>query len=163
MSVTPVQLAIFNCFRWNVLPAMPAKKFSQSALFISHGDDDATVLVVGGCHGSGKEAAILSSRSGQPTRDQGNPWRWQKLSPMQRSRPHCPGMLLLGRDRALVAGGGNRSAEILHLPRGDKDKGVWTLLTQPVTQDFYTTFLANFNNRILAIGKSHTQLVTFDN
>ncbi len=152
MSVTPVQLAIFNCVRWNVLPSMPAKKFSQSALFISHGDDDAAVLVVGGCHSTGKEAAILSSRLDQTTRDQRNPWSWQKLSSMQRSRPHCPGMLLLGRDRVLVAGGGNRLAKVLQLPRDDNDNGVWTLLTQLVTQDFYTTFLANFNNRILAIG-----------
>ncbi len=132
---------------------MFARKHFHSALFVGHeDDDDVAVLVVGGCYGTGKEAAILSSRSNKTTRDQGNPWRWQKLSPMQIRRRLCPGMLHLGRDRVLVAGGGSRIAEILQLPRNDNDSGVWTRLRLPLARNFLITFLANFNNRILAFG-----------
>ncbi len=62
-------------------------------------------------------------------------------------------MLLIGKDRVLVAGGRSRLVELLQLPLNENDRGVWTLFTQPLTQDFYATFLVNFNNRILAFGK----------
>ncbi len=132
---------------------MFGRKHFNSALFVGdEGNDGVAVLVVGGCYGTGKEAAILSTRSNQTTRDLGNPWRWQKLSPMQMRRRHCPGMLLLRRDRFLVAGGGSRTAELLHLPREDNDSGVWTRIQVPLTKNFFITFRANFNNRILAFG-----------
>ncbi len=103
---------------------MFARKHFHSELFVGdEGDDGVAVLVVGGCYGTGREAAILSRHSNQTTRDQANSWKWQKLSPMQMCRRHCPGMLLLGRDRVLVAGGGSRIAEILQLPRDDNDSG----------------------------------------
>ncbi len=153
MLVTLVQAAAFFCVRWALLPSMFARKHFHSALFVGHEDgDDVAVLVVGGCYGTGKEAALLSSRSNQTTRDQGNPWRWQKLPPMQMCRRHFPGMLLLGRDRVLVAGGGSRIAEILHLPRDDNDSGVWTRIRVPLTRNFFITFLVNFNNRTLTFG-----------
>ncbi len=153
MLVTLVLAATFFCVRWALLPSMFGRKHFHSALFVGDvGDNGVAVLVVGGCNGTGTEAAILSSRSNQTTRDLGNPWRWQKLSPMQMCRRHCPGMLLLGRDRVLVAGGGSRTAEILHLPRDDNDSGVWTRIRMPLTKNFFITFLANFNNRILAFG-----------
>ncbi len=48
---------------------------------------------------------------------------------------------------------GSKTAEILQLPRNDNDKGVWTLLTQQMTQGFSWTFLVNFNNRIVAVSE----------
>ncbi len=131
----------------------------QSALFIGVDEcDDVAVLVVGGNCGTGKEAELLTSRPRRLRRDQGsegNPWRWQLLSPMQSGRPNCPGMLRLGKERVLVVGSGRgRSAEILQLPRGDNDRGVWTLLHETMTQEFAKTFLVNFSGRILAFGES---------
>ncbi len=109
--------------------------------------------MVGGCNGTGKEAGLLTSRPRQAARDKGNPWNCQTLAPMNESRRHCPDMLLLGRDRVLVATGGSSLAEVLHVPRHDNDRDVWTLITQPLTQAYHTTILVNFNNRFLAIGK----------
>ncbi len=131
----------------------------QSALFIGVEEgDDVAVLVVGGNCGTGSEAEMLTSRPRRTRREQGKqgfPWRWQQLSPMQSGRPNHPGMLRLGKERVLVVGNGRgRSAEILQLPRGDNDKGVWTLLHETMTQEFAKTFLANFNGRILAFGES---------
>ncbi len=40
---------------------------------------------------------------------------------------------------------------MLQLSRDDNDKGVWTLLTQPTTQGFGTTFLVNFNNGVVDV------------
>ncbi len=111
--------------------------------------------MVGGFGGTGKEAGLLSGHSNQAGSDEEIQWKWQQLSQMNESRRNCPGMLLLGRDRVFVAGGGTRLAEILHLSLNDNDRGIWTLLTQPLTQAFRETFLVNCNNRILAIGKSH--------
>ncbi len=130
----------------------------QSALFIGDEEgDDVAILIVGGNCGTGKEAEMLTSRPRRTRRDQGkggNPWRWQQLSPMQMGRHGHPGMLRLGKERVLVVGSGRgRSAEILQLPRGDNDRGVWTLLCETMTQQFGKTFLVNFNNRILAFGK----------
>ncbi len=131
----------------------------QSALFIStgDGDDDATLLVVGGQGGNGKEAELLTNRPPQRRGEQGSggsAWRWRQLSPMQESRCDRPGLVLLGRERVLVVGGGgNKTAEILQLPRDDTDMGVWTLLTQQMTRDFYDNFLVNFNNRIVVVGE----------
>ncbi len=130
----------------------------QSALVIGtgDGDDDAAVLVVGGGGGDGKEAELLTNRPHQRRGGQGSggsAWRWQQLSPMQEKRPWRPGILLLGRQRVLVVGGGNKTAEILQLPRDNTDMGVWTLLTQQMTRDFYDNFLVNFNNRIVVVGE----------
>ncbi len=134
----------------------------QSALFIGNGDDDATVLVVGGVGGNGDEAELLTNRPHQGRGEQGSgggggdPWRWQQLSPMQKRRWNRPGILLLGRERVLVVGGGfggNKTAEVLQLPHDDHDPGVWTLLTQPLTRNFNKTFLIIFNNCILAVGE----------
>ncbi len=59
----------------------------------------------------------------------------------------------------LVCGGGlSKTAEILHLPLYDNDKGVWTLLTQKMA--CRSTYLANFDNRIVAVGESLIILVT---
>ncbi len=131
---------------------------SQSALFIGSGDgdDDATLLVVGGWGGNSKEVELLTNRShqrrgGQASR--GSAWRWRQLSPMQESRYERPGILLLRRERVLVVGGGNNTAEIFQLPRDDNDKGVWTLLTQNLTHSFMANFLVNFNNRIVVVGE----------
>ncbi len=137
----------------------------QSALIIGIGDDDgdAAVLVVGGRGGTGKEAALLTNRPHQARGEQGNrggQWRWRQLSPMQEKRPYRPGLLLLGRGRVLVCGGGCTTAEILQLPRGNNDGGVWTLLNQGMTQSFWSTYLVNFNNRIVAVGESLITLVT---
>ncbi len=130
----------------------------HSALCI--GDEeggDVALLIVGGNGGTAKEAEMLTSRPRRTRRGQGgghNPWRWQQLSPMQTGRPNCPGMLQLGTGRVLVVGGGRgvQSAEILQLPRGDNDRGVWTLLRETMTQQFGKAFLVNFNNRVLAFG-----------
>ncbi len=137
---------------------MPQVNACQSALFIGDEDGDVAVLVVGGHGGTGKEAEILTSRPRRTRRDQGSegdPWRWQQLSPMQRGRPNRPGMLRLGKERVLVVGGSRniRSAEVLQLSLGDNDRGVWTLLNESLTQQFGKPFLVNFNNRILAFGK----------
>ncbi len=132
---------------------------AQSALSIGTGDDeeDAVVLVVGGRGGTGKEAALLTTRPHQTTAAQDNRsghWRWQQLSPMLEKRDCQPGLLLLGGERVLVCGGGNKTAEILQLPRGDNDsKGVWTLLTQQCTHIFSSTHLVKFNRRIIAVGE----------
>ncbi len=83
-------------------------------------------------------------------------WRWQQLSPMLEERGCQPGLLLLGGDRVLVCGGGFlcRTAEIFQLPRDDIDnKGVWTLLTQKFTHDFWSTYLVKFNSRLIAVGE----------
>ncbi len=131
----------------------------QAALFIGGEEgDDVVILIVGGDCGTGKEAKILTSRPRRTRGDRsngGNQWRWQQLSPMQRGRPNRPGMLRLGKECVLVVGGSRniRSTEVLQLPRGDNDRGVWTLLRETMTQQFGKTFLVNFNNRILAFGK----------
>ncbi len=133
--------------------------YLQSALFIGTGDDeeDAVVLVVGGQGGTGKEAALLTNRPHQTTAVQGNQgghWRWQQLSPMQKKRACQPGLLLLGGERVLVCGGWSKTAEILQLPRGNNDsQGVWTQLTQQLTHGFTSTFLVNFNHRVIAVGE----------
>ncbi len=54
------------------------------------------------------------------------------------------------------------AAEILQLPRGDNERGVWTLLTQEMTQYFSRTYLMNFNNRIVAVGESLITLVAMN-
>ncbi len=139
----------------------------QSALCIGNGDNDVVVLVVEGCGGKSNEAELLSNRPHKPRTNPGNlvtQWRWHKLSPMQEVRPCRPGLLLLGRERVLVCGGGDssgrkRTAEILQLPRDDDDMGVWTLITQPMTHGFCTAFLVNFNNRIVAVGELLINLV----
>ncbi len=62
---------------------MSEHNFNQSALFISTGgdnDDDEAVLVVGGCGGTGKGAALLTNRQRQARGEQGNrggQWRRQ--------------------------------------------------------------------------------------
>ncbi len=147
-----------TCLRWSVLPNMSQVNANHSALCI--GDEeggDVALLIVGGNGGSGSEAELLTSRPRRLRRDhgsRGNPWRWQRLSPMQSGRPNHPGMLRLGKERVLVVVGGRgvRSAEIVQLPRGDNDRGVWTLLRETMTQQFGKTFLVNFNNHVLAFG-----------
>ncbi len=146
--------------RWTILPDMPKESYFQSALFIGTEDDDgdATVLVVGGWGGNRNETALLTNCPHQARGEQGNrggQWRWQQLPPMHESRSRQPGLLLLGKGRVLVCGGGEgRTAEVLELPRDDNDGGVWTLLTQEMTQGFWSAFLVNFNNRIVAVGES---------
>ncbi len=153
MLVTLVQAAVFFCVRWALLPSMFARKHFHSALFVGEVDNvDASVLVVGGLGGTGKEAGLLSRGSTHASRDPETQWRWQRLTSMHESRSRRPGMLLLGRDRVLVAGGGSGLAEILHLPREDNDSGVWTRIRVPLTMRFFGTFVVNFNNRILAFG-----------
>ncbi len=141
----------------------------QSALFIGDGDDDAAVRVVGGWGGNNNEAALLTNLPHQGRGEQGNgggggAWRWQQLSPMRKGRWNRPGILMLGRERVLVVGGGGyfgcKTAELLQLPHDDNDRGVWTLLTQPLTRGFEKTFLLNFNNRIVAVGEKHIHLVS---
>ncbi len=162
-----------NCcylFRWTVLPEMFTRSQCQSALIIGTGDDDgdAAILVVGGWGGTGKEAALLVNRPHQTRGEQGyrgGQWRWRQLSPMQKSRGNRPGLLLFGSGRVLVCGGsrllfGGRTAEILQLPRGDNEKGVWTVLTQEFTQYFSINYLVQFYDRIVAVGESLITLVT---
>ncbi len=147
--------------RWTLLPEMDKGYTFQSALVIATADDDedAAVLVVGGCGGTGKEAALLTNRPHQTTAFQGNrggQWRWQQLSPMLEERGCQPGQFLLGRERVLVCGGNlrSRTAEILQLPRDDNDsKGEWTLLTQQLTHGFGSTYLVKFNHRVVALGE----------
>ncbi len=148
---------------------MSEHNFNQSALFISTGhddDDDEAVLVVGGCGGTGKGAALLTNRLRQARGEQGNretQWKRQPLFPMHEARPCQPGLLLLGKERVLVCGGGfislSTTAEILQLPRADNDMGIWTLLTQPMSQGFLSTYFINFDERIVAVGKSLIILV----
>ncbi len=70
------------------------------------------------------------------------------------ARGYRPGILLLGGDRVLVCGGGSETAEILQLPRDDSDsKGVWTLLTQQFTHNFWSTYLVKFNHRVIVVGE----------
>ncbi len=144
------------------LPEMVKGYFLQSALFIGTGvnEEDAVVLVVGGRGGTGKEAALLTKRPHQTTAVQGNrggQWRWQQLSPMHVKRDCQPGLLRLGGERVLVCGGlfrDSKTAEILQLPRRDSDsKGVWTLLTHQFTHGFWSTYLVQFNRRIIAVGE----------
>ncbi len=82
---------------------------------------------------------------------------------MLEARPCQPGLLLLSRGRVLACGGGfitlSATAEILQLPRDDNDKGIWTLLTQPMSQGFLSTYFINFDERIVAVGKSLIILV----
>ncbi len=133
----------------------------RSALFIGTGDDDAAVLVVGGEGGKYNEAELLTNtphqgRGEQGSGGEGDPWRWRQLSPMREGRWNRPGILLLGRERVLVVGGsssGSKTAEVLQLPHDDNDRGVWTLLTQPLSRDFGKTFLVNFSNRIVAVSE----------
>ncbi len=140
---------------------MSKESYWQSALFIGDGDDDVAVLVVGGLGGNWNEADLLTNRPHQRGREQGSggggsAWRWRQLSPMREGRWNRPGILLLGRERVLVVGGGyggSKTAELLQLPRDDNDQGVWTLLTQPLSRDFRRTFLVNFYNRIVAVGE----------
>ncbi len=143
---------------------MSKESYGQSALVIGTGDEDAAILVVGGWGGNMNEAELLTNRPHQRRGEQGSgggdPWRWQQLSPMREGRWNRPGILLLRRERVLVVGGGSATTEIFHLPRDDHDRGVWTLLTQPLTRNFETTFLVNFNNRIVAVGELHINLVT---
>ncbi len=85
--------------------------YAQSALSIGTGDDEenAVILVVGGIGNTEKEASLLTNRPHQTTAVQGNrggQWRWQQLSPMLEERGCQPGLLLLGRERVLVCGGG---------------------------------------------------------
>ncbi len=135
---------------------MSKESCDQSALFIGNGDDDAAVVVVGGCGGNGTEAALLTNRPHQGRAQQdsgcGDPWSWQQLSHMREGRRNRPGILLLGKERVLVVGGNSKTAEVLQLPHNDNDRGVWTLLTQPLSRDFRRTFLVNFSNRIVAVG-----------
>ncbi len=136
----------------------------QAALFIGiGGDDDAVILVVGGCAGTGKEAALLTNRPHQARSEQGNrgsQWRWQQLSPMQEKRDCRPGLFRLGGERVLVCGGqsGIKTAEMLQLPRDSNANGVWTLLTQNMTQGFWSTYLIKFNHRIVAVGELLIQM-----
>ncbi len=143
---------------------MSTGKSLQSALFIGNGDDDVSVLVVGGLGANENEADLLTNRPHQRRGEQGrgdSAWRWQQLSPMLEKRWCRPGMLLLGRERVLVAGGGgNNTAEILQLPSDENDIGVWTLLTQPLTREYTTTFLVNFDNRIVAVGMLRIKVLT---
>ncbi len=147
---------------------MSKESCNRSALFIGNGDDDAAVLVVGGRGSKENEVELLTNRPHQGRGEQGSgggggAWRWQQLSPMREGRWNRPGILMLGRERVLVVGGGfwgNKTAEVLQLPHDDNDRGVWTLLTQPLSREFYGTFLVNFNNRILAVGELHINLVT---
>ncbi len=144
--------------RWTVLPKMSKGRSLQSALCIGtgDGDDDATLLVVGGWGGNENEAELLTNRPPQRRGEQGSggsAWRWRQLSPMQEKRRDRPGILMLRRERVLVVGGGNNTAEILQLPQDDNDKGVWTLLTQQMTRGFSIGFLINFNNRIVLVGE----------
>ncbi len=132
---------------------MSKVSYLQSALFIGNGDDDAAVLVVGGVGGNENEAELLINRPHQQGSGGGDPWRWQQLSPMRERRSNHPGILLLGRERVLVVGGGRRTAELLHVPHDDNGRCVWTLLTQPLSQAFCRTFLVNFYNRIVAVGE----------
>ncbi len=166
---TPPSGCIFVIsIRWTLLPKMSKESWLQSALFIGNGDDDAAVLVVGGVGGNKNEAALLTNRPHQRGGEQGSggggaAWRWQQLSPMREARPERPGILLLGRERVLVAGGGYNgcnTAEVLQLPHDDNDRGIWTLLNQPLTRNFERTFLIYFNNRIVAVGELHINLVT---
>ncbi len=166
-SRNPLSGSIFVIYlRWTALPKMSKESCRQSALFIGNGDDDAAVLVVGGRGGNHNEAALLTNRPHQGREEQGSgcgdPWRWQQLSPMREKRWNGPGILLLERERVLVVGDGfwgSKTAEVLQLPHNDNDRGVWTLLTQPLTRDFYGTFLVNFNNRIVAVGELLINLV----
>ncbi len=159
--------------------------YDQSTLSIGNGDDDenAVVLVVGGRGGTGKEAALLTNRPHQTTAVHGNrrgQWRWQQLSPMLEERPNRPGLLLLGRERVLVCGGVrggffhrwsflfghsseiiNLSAEILQPPRDDNEKGVWTLITQPMSRRFGETFLVKFNRRVIGVGDLPISYIIF--
>ncbi len=168
-SRNPFSVIIFAISRrWTVLPKMSKEKHWQSALFIGNGDDDAAVLVVGGWGGNGNEAELLTNRPHQRRGEQGSgggggAWRWQQLSPMREARKNRPGILLLGRERVLVVGGGYsgcKTAEVLQLPRDDNDRGVWTLLTQPLSREFYNTFLVHFNSRIVTVGGLLINLVT---
>ncbi len=123
-TLKPLHTGPLYFVRWSVLPEMCKKSNLQSALCIGNGDNDEVVLVVGGCGGKGNEAGLLSNRPykmGVKQNNRVNQWRWHKLSPMQEERPCRPGLLLLGRERVLVCGGGdssgrNKTAEILQLP-----------------------------------------------
>ncbi len=96
--LTLAHAASFFCVRWALLPFMFARKHCLSALFVGNDNDDVAVLVIGGFYGTGKEAAILSSRSNQVSRDPEIPWRWREIAAMQMHRRYCSGMLLLRRD-----------------------------------------------------------------
>ncbi len=47
----------------------------------------------------------------------------------------------------------NLPAEILQLPRDDNKKGVWTLITQPMSRRLRATFPVKFNRRITNAGE----------
>ncbi len=139
---------------------MSKGSYSQSALFIGtgdDGDDGAAVLVVGGQGGNLNEAALLTNRPPQARGEHGNrggQWRWQQLPPMQEKRPFKPGLLLLGRGRVLVCGGcWGATPEILQLPRGENENGVWTLLIKNMLQYFSSTYVVHFYDRIVAVGE----------
>ncbi len=75
---------------------------------------------------------------------------------MHEDREDRPGVLLLlsggDRQRVLVAGGIESTAEILQLSCSDpSDCGQWTLIA-PLSTEFDSTFLVPCSNRIFAIG-----------
>ncbi len=132
---------------------MSKQKAFHSALCIEGGAGGATLLVIGGRGDVERDAELLSNHSYPSEAERGGPWRWQKLPQMLEPRAFHPGMLLLGKGRVLVAGGWSETAKILQLPRDASDRGVWTLLTRPMTQELGETFLVNFNHRIIALSE----------
>ncbi len=115
------------------------------------------VLVVGGRDFFSLEAprcAELLTHTGGGVG--GDAWRWRKLSNMHEDRSDRPGMLLLqaggDRQRVLVAGGIESTAEILQLSCSDpSDCGQWTRIA-PLPYTFIVISLVECSNRIFAIG-----------
>ncbi len=145
----------FSC-RWTDLANMPTARYDASALCLQCGPE--AVLVVAGDHHSSETprcAELLTHTAGASGGGEGV-WQWRKLNKMNEGHRDRPGMLLLqaGGDsqRVLVAGGGSRTAEILHLSLSDpSDCGQWNLIA-PLPMYFSFTFFVEWSNRIFAIG-----------
>ncbi len=153
-------IALFFFCRWTDLPNMPTERSGASALCVQ--SEPEAILVVGGDYPFPTEprrcAELLTHTAGASGGGRGgDAWRWRQLNPMHEARVWRPGMLLLSssggdRQRVLVAGGRSDTAEILHLScRDPSDSGQWTLIA-PLSTEFCSTSLVEFDNRVFAIG-----------
>ncbi len=145
----------FSC-RWIELPEMPTGRYDASALCLRSRPEAVLVVGGGGLSSEGPRFAELLTHTEGASGGGEGAWRWRKLNEMNEGRINRPGMLLLhaggDRQRVLVVGGESSTAEILHLSCSDSsDCGQWTLIA-PMSEYFSFTFLANFGNRIFAIG-----------
>ncbi len=137
---------IFPPLRWTVLPNMPTAR-SVAGAFCLEGEGE-KVLVIGGSESirSLNVVEMLENKPGEVG------WTWRKLADLHEARCY-PGIAVIA-GRVVVAGGTPVvSVETLTLPKDDSDLGQWTLLQNSFTKCSQTTWLFQFNGRILKLGR----------